>query len=154
MRQHLDDPDGPAPQLVRVDRTYELAGPRGQVHLADLFAGLSRLVVYHVVLDPARGEDVRTGLLVLDCLSRLHPPRHTAFAVVVGEPLPRPGPAAWYSCHGDFTTDFHAAAQAGRSAAAVSLFRRGDDGCVYHARARDRPDGDLLHRIAGFGRPA
>ncbi|MEU8004471.1 DUF899 family protein [Catellatospora sp. NPDC049111] len=154
MRQYPDDADGTGPQMVRVDRVYELAGPCGLVRLADLFGGRSWLVVYHVVLGPDRGRDVRAGLLVLDCLSRLRPPRHTAFAVVVAGPLPQPEPAAWYSCRGDFTADFHTGPDAGLSATAISLFRRGDDGCVYHARAHHRPDGHLLHRITGFGQPA
>ncbi|WP_155372841.1 DUF899 family protein [Catellatospora vulcania] len=151
MRQDLHDADGPAQQLVRVDRVYELAGPSGPVRLGDLFAGRSRLVVYHVVPDPGRGGDVRAELLVLDCLTRLRPLWHTSFAVVVGGPLPPSTAAGWYCCRGDFTADFHTGTAAGRSATAVSLFRRGDDGCVYHARARERPDGDLLHRIAGLG---
>ncbi|HWM48006.1 MAG TPA: thioredoxin family protein [Xanthobacteraceae bacterium] len=37
----------------RVEKDYRFAGPGGEVGLADLFAGRSQLVVYHLMFDPA-----------------------------------------------------------------------------------------------------
>ena len=51
---------------VKIDKPYIFNGPQGRETLADLFAGKSRLIVYHFMLAPGWGEGCKSCSYVAD----------------------------------------------------------------------------------------
>jgi predicted dithiol-disulfide oxidoreductase (DUF899 family) len=104
--------------MVEVDRPYRFHGPKGDVHLPDLFEGRRQLIVYHFMFDPEWERGCHRCTAMVDDfgdLSHLHA-RDTTLAVVSRAPLDkieayrreRGWDVPWYSSHGsDFNYDFH-----------------------------------------------
>jgi predicted dithiol-disulfide oxidoreductase (DUF899 family) len=77
---------------VRVDERYIFAGPRGEMTLADLFAGRSQLAVYHFMLAPGSDHICDGCAFVSDHVdaARLHfEHADLSFAAVSRAPLAR-----------------------------------------------------------------
>ena len=75
--------------MVKVDKDYVFAGPKGKVRLGDLFAGQRQLIVYHFMFDPkwTKGCPGCTGFVnALGDLSLLGE-RDAAFALISRAPL-------------------------------------------------------------------
>ncbi|WP_194853017.1 DUF899 family protein [Nocardia sp. SYP-A9097] len=106
--------------MIKLDKGYEFEGPGGRSTLLDLFVGLRRLLVCHLLLDPAGARECASCSAAAeevssDLLNRLRD-RETSFVAVSHAPLTvieryqaRRGWAfPWYSCIGsDFNCDFH-----------------------------------------------
>jgi len=124
--------------MVRVDKPYELEGPKGPVSLADMFEGRHQLYVQHFMFAPswdegcpscsAEADELGDGLL-----AHLHV-RDTTFCAVSRAPLERiehykasrGWTFPWYSSFGsDFNYDFHVTIDA--SVAPVEWNYRGPD---------------------------
>ena len=102
---------------VRIEKEYELLGPRGRTSLAGLFEGRRQLLLYHFMFGPNRMQGCPGCSMVADqiChLAHLHA-RDTSFAMVSRAPLDRiepyrqrmGWPIPWYSSFGsEFNPDF------------------------------------------------
>jgi len=102
---------------VRIEKEYELLGPRGRTSLAGLFEGRRQLLLYHFMFGPNRTQGCPGCSMVADqiChLAHLHA-RDTSFAMVSRAPLDRieayrrrmGWQHPWYSSFGsDFNADF------------------------------------------------
>ncbi|HYL04481.1 MAG TPA: DUF899 domain-containing protein, partial [Thermoanaerobaculia bacterium] len=104
--------------MVRIDKPYVFAGPRGKVGLGGLFEGRRQLIVYHFMFDPSWDKGCPSCTKFVDALGDLSmlEQRDTTFALVSRAPLPkleaykalRGWSRAWYSSFGsDFNYDFH-----------------------------------------------
>lgn len=103
--------------MVRIEKDYVLDGPRGAVHLPDVFEGRRQLLLYHFMLGPNQTVGCDGCSMVLDQITHpahLHA-RGVGFAVVSRAPLAvieayrrRMGwTFPWYSSFGtDFSFDF------------------------------------------------
>jgi predicted dithiol-disulfide oxidoreductase (DUF899 family) len=106
--------------MVRIEKDYTFAGPKGALGLRDLFDGRRQLIVQHFMFDPAWDDGCPSCTAAADeispgLLEHLHA-RDTNFVVVSRAPLDRidrykskQGWAfPWYSSIGnDFNYDFH-----------------------------------------------
>jgi predicted dithiol-disulfide oxidoreductase (DUF899 family) len=107
--------------MVRVDKDYVFEGPDGPVHLRDLFAGASQLIVKHFMFDPSwsdgcPGCSADVDELAPGLVEHLRS-RDTSYAVISRAPFTtmedyrarRGWDIVWYSSFGsDFNYDFHA----------------------------------------------
>ena len=104
--------------MVEITKAYTFAGPRGPLHLADLFDGRRQLVIYHAMWLDDRGIACPSCSAFLDQIGHLAHlnARDTTFAAVSRGPLAqmqafqaRMGwTFPWYSsCGSDFNYDFH-----------------------------------------------
>jgi predicted dithiol-disulfide oxidoreductase (DUF899 family) len=132
--------------MVRIDRSYVLEGPQGEVGLLDLFDGCRQLVVQHFMFDPRWTDGCSSCSWAADEISegRLRHLRDwdTAFAAVSRAPLARiedyrarrGWSFPWYSSAGsDFNDDFQVTVDESRRPA------------VYNYRTREE------HERAGTG---
>ena len=104
--------------MVKIEKDYAFAGPKGKLHLKDLFGGRRQLIIYHFMFDPKwrQGCPSCTGYVdALGDLSLLHA-TDTTFALISRAPLPklkayktrRGWTLPWVSSFGsDFNYDFH-----------------------------------------------
>lgn len=132
--------------MVRIERSYVLEGPQGEVGLLDLFDGCRQLVVQHFMFDPRWTDGCSSCSWAADEISegRLRHLRDwdTAFAAVSRAPLARiedyrarrGWSFPWYSSQGsDFNDDFQVTVDESRRPA------------VYNYRTREE------HERAGTG---
>lgn len=114
--------------MVQVEKDYQFDGPRGRVHLHELFEGRRQLIIYHFMFDPDSPPAGKSGAPWdegcpgcsfcadnLPHLAHLHA-RDTTLAMVSRAPLSKIEPfkrrmgwtMPWYSSFGsDFNYDFH-----------------------------------------------
>jgi predicted dithiol-disulfide oxidoreductase (DUF899 family) len=146
----------------RVEKAYRFEGPEGRLGLADLFRGLGQLVIYHFMLGPDWKEGCPSCSFWADNYNGVDvhlAHRDTALVAVSRAPVSqieayrkRMGwTFRWVSSLGsDFNFDyavsfdpakrvegasnynFATSAFGGEEAPGVSVFRRGEDGAVYH----------------------
>jgi predicted dithiol-disulfide oxidoreductase (DUF899 family) len=146
----------------RIDKTYNFEGPEGRLSLADLFSGLGQLVIYHFMLGPAWKEGCPSCSFWADNYNGVDvhlARRDTALVAVSRAPVDRieayrqrmGWTFRWVSSlGGDFNFDFAVsfdpakrtegarnynfatAAFGGEEAPGISVFRRGEDGAIYH----------------------
>jgi predicted dithiol-disulfide oxidoreductase (DUF899 family) len=105
--------------MVEMQKDYVFDGPRGPVHLIDMFEARAQLIIYHFMFDPDWEEGCPSCTAGTDELSRglfehLHT-RDTSYALVSRAPLAklerwkakRGWDIPWYSSYGtDFNYDF------------------------------------------------
>jgi predicted dithiol-disulfide oxidoreductase (DUF899 family) len=131
--------------MVRIDKGYVFAGPRGEASLLDLFEGRSQLLLYHFMFAPGVGGWPEAGCpgcsMFVDQighLAHIHA-RDTSFALVSRAPLvsieayrERMGwELPWYSSAGsDFNDDFGVSTPEGETFGLSVFLRDGDD--VFH----------------------
>jgi predicted dithiol-disulfide oxidoreductase (DUF899 family) len=76
--------------MVRIEKEYIFDGPNGRRTLADLFAGLRQLIVYHFMFEPENDEGCPNCSFVADhfagALAHLAA-RDTSFAVISRAPI-------------------------------------------------------------------
>jgi predicted dithiol-disulfide oxidoreductase (DUF899 family) len=123
---------------VRIEKTYELTGPKGKVGLADLFAGRRQLIVYHFMYGPdAQNPCTGCSMMVdnMGHISHLHA-RDTSLVLVARSPYERLAALdkrmgwqmPWYSSFGtDFNRDFGAITDNGEMFGVSVFIREGDD---------------------------
>ncbi|MEO7555916.1 MAG: DUF899 domain-containing protein [Acidimicrobiales bacterium] len=113
--------------MVEIDKDYELKGPNGTVHLADLFEGRAQLIIYHFLFHPEWDDGCPSCTAGTDELSpgfleHLHT-RDTSYAMVSRAPLnklerwkaKKGWDLPWYSSEGsDFNYDFGVTIDASR----------------------------------------
>ncbi len=144
---------------MKVEKPYTFDAPEGRVTLADLFAGKGQLVVYHFMFGPDWNEGCPSCSFWADNYNGVDvhlAHRDTALIAVSRAPLARieaykkrMGWAfRWVSSLGsDFNFDYGASFKPGEQGAkynfgtitpygeetpGISVFRRGDDGAIYH----------------------
>src|SRR5271155_6092453 len=131
--------------MVRIDKPYVFAGPKGKVSLRDLFEGRRQLILYHFMFAPPVPGWPDAGCvgcsMVTDQfgnIAHLHA-RDTSFCLVSLAPLTniekfkkRMGwPYPWYSSEGaDFNKDFGLTTDKGENFG-LSVFIH-DDKDIYH----------------------
>jgi len=104
--------------MVKIDKEYLFAGPRGATRLPDVFAGRRQLIVYHFMFDPSWEKGCPGCTSMIDGLGNLSllNKRDTTFVVVSRAPKPKLDAfkatkgwtVDWYSSFGsDFNYDFH-----------------------------------------------
>ena len=144
----------------RIDQVYSFEGPEGRLGLADLFGGQGQLVVYHFMLGPDWKEGCPSCSFWADNFNGIDVHlAHRDTALVAISRAPQASIEAyrkrmgwsfrWVSSAGsDFNFDFGVSFPAektdapnynfgttkfgGEEAPGFSVFRRGDDGAVYH----------------------
>ena len=147
---------------VRIEKPYSFEGPDGRMTLADLFGGLSQLMVYHFMFGPDWKEGCPSCSFWADNYNGVDihlAHRDTALVAISRAPLARIDAyrkrMGWTfrwlsSTESDFNFDFavsfdpakrvegernynHGTASfGGEEAPGLSVFRRGEDGAVYH----------------------
>ena len=104
--------------MVRIEKDYVFASPRGTCDFKALFEDRRQLVVYHFMFDPAWKKGCPNCTMYVDMLGDLSllGKRDTTFAMVSRAPIAkieaykaeRGWDIAWYSSFGtDFNYDFH-----------------------------------------------
>jgi len=105
--------------MVRLEKNYVFAGPKGPLSLRDLFAGRRQLIVYHFMFDPKWTEGCPSCTGYVNALGDLSllAKRHTTFALISRAPLVKLRTyqhkmdwkkLTWVSSSGsDFNYDFH-----------------------------------------------
>ncbi|MGC3967239.1 MAG: DUF899 domain-containing protein [Pirellulales bacterium] len=104
--------------MVKLEKKYEFAAPRGKVSLLDLFDGKRQLIVYHFMFDPKWDKGCPGCTQLVDSLGDLGmlAKRDTAYVLVSRAPLEklekykkeRGWNRTWVSSFGsDFNYDFH-----------------------------------------------
>jgi predicted dithiol-disulfide oxidoreductase (DUF899 family) len=151
--------------MVRVEKDYEFAGPKGGLSLGELFAGRRQLIVYHFMFDPkwSKGCPGCTGFVnALGDLSMLGE-RHTTFALVSRAPLAKLrtyqrkmgwGHRTWVSSFGsDFNYDFHVTLDR-KVAPPEYNYRRqpGHDGESHGLSVFFRAGRDVFHTYSAYAR--
>jgi predicted dithiol-disulfide oxidoreductase (DUF899 family) len=151
--------------MVRVEKDYEFAGPKGALSLRELFAGRRQLIVYHFMFDPkwSKGCPGCTGFVnALGDLSMLGE-RHTTFALVSRAPLAKLrtyqrkmgwGHRTWVSSFGsDFNYDFHVTLDR-KVAPPEYNYRRqpGHDGEAHGLSVFFRAGRDVFHTYSAYAR--
>jgi predicted dithiol-disulfide oxidoreductase (DUF899 family) len=143
----------------RVDKDYAFEAPEGRVSLADLFAGRGQLIVQHFMFGPDWNEGCPSCSFWTDNFNGVDvhlAHRDTSFALVSRAPLAkleayrkRMGwTVRWVSSLGsDFNFDYGVSFKPGEGgrkynydtivpygeeAPGLSVFRRGQDGAIYH----------------------
>lgn len=105
--------------MVEIEKDYTFEGPKGTVHLIDMFEGRPQLILYHFMFDPAWEDGCPSCTAGTDELSpgfleHLHT-RDTSYAMVSRAPLAKleqwkakqGWDLPWYSSNGsDFNYDF------------------------------------------------
>ncbi len=56
--------------MVKLEKDYELVGPKGKVKLSSLFGGKKQLAVYHFMFDPSWEEGCKSCSLIADHFER------------------------------------------------------------------------------------
>ncbi len=146
----------------RVEKDYRFEGPQGEETLADLFDGRSQLLVYHFMFHPDWEQGCKSCSFLADnyCRSVVHLAERDVTLVTVSKaPLSKIEPFKkrmgwdfkWVSSGGsDFNRDFHVSfteseIQDGKAyynyhetgfpeleGPGLSVFRKDDDGTVFH----------------------
>ena len=104
--------------MMKIEKDYVFAGPKGKVRLVDLFAGRRQLIVYHFMFDPAWRQGCPSCTAYVNALPDLSPlhDKDTSFALISRAPLrklkayrrKRGWKLPWVSSFGsDFNYDFH-----------------------------------------------
>jgi predicted dithiol-disulfide oxidoreductase (DUF899 family) len=147
---------------VRVEKNYVFDGPNGKVTLADLFAGKSQLIIYHLMFGPDWQEACPSCSFNMDHTDRalVHlAQRDVSFAAVSRAPYPKIAAFKkrmgwrfhWVSSNtNDFNRDYHVLftneelatgkvnynfsleAFPGTDAPGVSVFYKNQDGEIFH----------------------
>jgi predicted dithiol-disulfide oxidoreductase (DUF899 family) len=128
--------------MVRIDKGYVFAGPRGEASLLDLFEGRSQLLLYHFMFAPGVGGWPSAGCsgcsMFVDQIGHLahFHARDTSFALVSRAPLAAIEPfrermgwtVPWFSSAGsDFNVDFGVSTPEGETFGLSVFLRDGDD---------------------------
>jgi predicted dithiol-disulfide oxidoreductase (DUF899 family) len=131
--------------MVRVDKDYVFAGPKGKARLPDLFDGRRQLLLYHFMFAPDVSGWPSAGCpgcsMVIDNVGHLahFHARNTSFAVVSRAPLAkikayqkRMGwKIPWFSsARSDFNLDFGVTTKEGETFGLSVFFRDGND--IFH----------------------
>ncbi len=123
--------------MVAIEKDYEFEGPRGTLHLLDLFDGQRQLIIQHFMFDPSWDEGCSSCTATCDEISegllRHLRARSTAFAVVGRAPYDKI--AAYRTKRGwtfpfvssfgsDFNYDFHATIDEARAPLEINFHDR------------------------------
>ncbi len=156
----------------RVDKDYVFEAPEGRVTLGDLFAGRSQLIVQHFMFGPDWNEGCPSCSFWTDNFNGIDAHlahRDTSFALVSRAPIAkleayrkRMGwTLRWVSSLGsDFNFDYGVSFKPdetglkynfdtiepyGEEAPGLSVFRRGEDGAIYHTYSTYARGLDMLN---------
>jgi predicted dithiol-disulfide oxidoreductase (DUF899 family) len=154
----------------RVEKKYVFAGPNGNVELADLFGGLSQLVVYHFMFGPGWKEGCPSCSFIADqfdsialhmaqrdtrlvAVSRATMPEIEVFKKRMGWKFP------WVSSFGnDFNYDFRVSFSKEDIASGKAIYNyetssfpseEGPGASVFY---RNSNDGEIFHTYSTYGR--
>lgn len=152
----------------KVEKKYVFQGPNGTVELADLFGGLSQLVVYHFMFGPGWKEGCPSCSFIADQFDAIGPhmaQRDTRLAAVSRATVPeieafkkRMGwKFPWVSSFGnDFNYDYHVSFSKEDIASGKAVYNFGTSSFPSEegpgASVFYRQDGEIFHTYSTYGR--